>query len=84
VSKLFGYQFSVEFKPGKQNVVIDALSRRDEDLPSVCALSLPTFELYNQLHHESTTLPAFIDKQAQIASGTMGLEWTIIDDIILY
>jgi len=32
VSKLFGYDFSVEYKPGKQNVVADALSRRDEEL----------------------------------------------------
>lgn len=37
VSKLFGYDFSVEFKPGRQNAAADALSRRDEppieDLP---------------------------------------------------
>jgi hypothetical protein len=49
VSKLFGYQFSVEFKPGRQNVVADALSRHDEDTTSVCTLSLPEFELYDQL-----------------------------------
>jgi hypothetical protein len=49
VSKLFGYQFSMEFKPGRQNVVADALSRHDEDTTSVCTLSLPEFELYDQL-----------------------------------
>ena len=27
VSKLLGYDFTVEFKPGSQNVVADALSR---------------------------------------------------------
>jgi hypothetical protein len=72
VSKLFGYQFSMEFKPGRQNAAVDTLSRRNEDLPSVCTLSLPALELYNQLCQESTTLPAFINKRAQIASGTTG------------
>jgi hypothetical protein len=31
VSKLFRYQFTVEFKPSKQNSAADALSRRDEE-----------------------------------------------------
>lgn len=31
VSKLFGYDFKIEYKPGNFNVVADALSRRDSD-----------------------------------------------------
>jgi hypothetical protein len=31
VSKLFGYNFQVEYKPGKMNATADALSRHDED-----------------------------------------------------
>jgi hypothetical protein len=84
VSKLFGYQFSVEFKPGKHNVVADALSRREEDGPEVFALSLPSFDLYDQLCSEMTSLPAFVDKRVEIAGGTTGLGWSIIDDVILY
>jgi hypothetical protein len=60
VSKIFGYQFYMEFKPGKQNAAADALSQRDEEISSVCALSLPTFELYDQLCQESTTLSALM------------------------
>jgi hypothetical protein len=72
VSKLFGYEFSVEFKPGRQNVAVDALSRRDEETPTVCALSLSAFELYNQLCQEVTTLLALITKRGQIVAGTAG------------
>jgi hypothetical protein len=50
----------------------DALSRRDEEMSLVCTLSLPAFELYDQLCQESTTLPALIDKRAQIAAGIVG------------
>lgn len=31
IRKLFGYDFKVDIKPGSQNVVADALSRREED-----------------------------------------------------
>jgi hypothetical protein len=82
VSKLFGYQFSIEFKPGKQNVAADALSRREEDGPAVFALSLPSFDRYDQLRSEATSLPAFVNKRAEIADGMAGLDWSI-DDVIL-
>jgi len=39
VSKLLGYDFTVEYKPGKQNMVADALSCRDATKPSLMALS---------------------------------------------
>jgi hypothetical protein len=48
------------------------LSQRDEDTSSVCALSLPAFELYDQLRQESTTLPALSDKREWIAVGMTG------------
>jgi hypothetical protein len=58
VSKLFDYQFQVEFKPGLQNAATDALSRRDEDPIMVNALSPPEFELMDQFHQESGSLPS--------------------------
>jgi hypothetical protein len=48
VSKLFGFQFTVEFKPGHLNAVVDALPRRDEEAPAVLSISAPTFELFDQ------------------------------------
>ena len=59
VSKLFGYDFSMEFRPGRLNVVADALSRRGDELsvPSagdatMAALSGPSFDFYNTLRRE--------------------------------
>ena len=39
VSKLFGYDFAVEFQPGRLNVVANALSQRDEAADHLHALS---------------------------------------------
>ena len=39
VSKLFGYDFTVEFRSGRLNVVADALSWRDEAADHLHALS---------------------------------------------
>ena len=32
VTKMLGYEFEIIYKKGKQNVVVDALSRKDEDV----------------------------------------------------
>jgi hypothetical protein len=41
VSKLLGFDFVVEYKPGAQNVVADALSRRDKLSGELLSLSTP-------------------------------------------
>ena len=40
ISKLFGFEFSVEYRPGRLNTVADTLSRRDSDLASSSSLLL--------------------------------------------
>ena len=52
VSKLFGYDFAVEYRPGKQNVAADALSRRDEESLAVHAISVPQFSIFDDLRAE--------------------------------
>jgi hypothetical protein len=64
--------------------VVDALSRRDEDPPAVFALSLPGFELYDQLRGEAATLQDFIDKRATIVARTAGPGWSIINGVITF
>jgi hypothetical protein len=41
VAKILGYDFEIVYKKRKQNVVADALSRKDEDVEAfVCAISI--------------------------------------------
>jgi hypothetical protein len=55
ISKLFGFDFTVEYHPGRLNTVADALSRRDTDPADadgdaegvmLCIRSGPTFALF--------------------------------------
>jgi hypothetical protein len=41
VTKILGYDFEIIYKKGKQNVLEDALSRKDEDVEAfLCAISI--------------------------------------------
>ena len=57
ISKLFGFDFTVEYRPGRLNTVADALSRRDvvdaADVPTVgaalCIHSGPSFAFIDEV-----------------------------------
>jgi hypothetical protein len=52
LSKLFGFNFTVEYRPGRLNSMADNLSRRDEeasDTPRALAISGPTFTFLDEL-----------------------------------
>jgi hypothetical protein len=41
VTKILGYDFEIVYKKGKKNVVVEALSRKDEDVEAfLCAISI--------------------------------------------
>jgi hypothetical protein len=84
VSKLFGYDISVEYRPGKQNTAADSLSRRDEDPLAVHALDLPTFTLYDELKAEIAAHPRAQELRDQLASGTAPAGWTLADGLLLF
>lgn len=83
VSKLIGFDFSVEFKPDRTNVVADALSRcNEESAPSVAALSRPTFEGFEAVRHEVQVDHTLQQLQDDIVSGKRGELWSFDDSLI--
>lgn len=84
ISKLFGYDFSVEYRPGRLNVVADAPSRRDTELLQSHALSAPSFSVFEDLKKEiadSPTLSAFRD---EVLAGHRGPSWHVKEGLILH
>jgi hypothetical protein len=83
-SKLLGFDFRVEYKPGAMNTVADALSRRDtEESALALAISAPS-SLFDELRAEyaiDTTLAALRQK---VRAGTRGDKWAVVDDLVTY
>lgn len=48
VAKLMGFDFELRYRPGKQNLVGDALSRREE-VPALQAITGPMWEIWDLL-----------------------------------
>lgn len=84
VSKLFGYNFQVEYKSGKKNAAANALSRRDkcEAAIQTHALSRPEFALFEEFRQESNTLLAVVAKE--IDDGTTDAAWFVVDGFVMH
>ena len=53
VTKMLGYDFEIIYKKGKQNVVADALSRKDEDVEALlCVISIIQPDWINEARDE--------------------------------
>ena len=53
VTNMLGYDFEIIYKKGKQNVVVDALSRKDEDVETLlCAISIIQPDWINETSYE--------------------------------
>ena len=53
VTRMLGYDFEIIYKKGKQNVVADALSRKDADVEALlCAISIIQPDWINEAREE--------------------------------
>jgi hypothetical protein len=52
VTKLFGYDYEIIYKKGKDNVVVDALSQKYEDEESIFSLSFIVPDWFQVVRHE--------------------------------
>jgi hypothetical protein len=84
VSKLLGYDFTIEYKPGRTNVVADALSRRDTPEALLHGISSPSFDLLDDIKHAAQADAELVALRDQIVAGTLADPWTVVDGLVLF
>jgi hypothetical protein len=82
-SKLLGFNFQVEYKPGAHNVVADALSRCNMETATVVAISGPSLQLFDNMRWEIDNDPMFSALHIDAAVGNCGADWRVMDGLIL-
>lgn len=83
ISKLFGYDFKVEYRPGKLNTVADALSRKDSNQEDIHVLSAPSFSFYDDLQQELSS-PQWAEMKGQIEARNKEQQWQVTNGLILH
>jgi hypothetical protein len=82
VSKLFSFDFDVEYRPGRLNTVADALSRRDaEDAPvalctaAAAVLSGPSFIFLDEIRWAVAAAPDAVLLHERLRAGELPAPW---------
>ncbi|KAL0361423.1 UNVERIFIED_CONTAM: Retrovirus-related Pol polyprotein from transposon.6 [Sesamum radiatum] len=68
LSKLLGFHYEIHYKPGKENVVADALSRIPQG-PEYTAISSPTADIFQRLRDFYSTIPVGRELLAAVQAG---------------
>lgn len=76
------FDFIVEYRPGQQNRVVDALSRKEEESAAVLAISISQFQLFDDIRNELQANNELIALHQQIETGQLGFPWAIVDGVI--
>jgi hypothetical protein len=84
VGKLLGFDFSVEYNPGAQNGVADALYRRDTPEGAVLDVSAPRFDYIAQVRQEQASHPVVVALKEELTAGLRGAPWAIVDGLLTY
>jgi hypothetical protein len=78
VTKLFGYDYEIIYKKGKDNVVVDALPRKYEDEGSLFSLSFIVLDWLQAVRQEWLQDPKsshMIQQLQNKASTPLGYSW---------
>lgn len=81
---LIGFDFSVDYRLGRLNMVVDALSCHDAKSTDLAMLSGPSFQLYEDIRQEVERLPEMIKVHQRIISGELSTPWQLQDGLILH
>ena len=90
ISKLFGFDFTVEYRPGRLNTVADALSRRDANTDdgsaegaAFCIIIGPSFALFADIRRATAAAADALLLQQQLAAGELDAPWRLADGLLL-
>jgi hypothetical protein len=72
-AKLLGFDFTVEYKPGCQNIIADTLSRRDVPTSDAYAITGPSFDLFDSVRQAAHIDPVLVTFQEKLESGKLGI-----------
>jgi hypothetical protein len=83
-SKLLNFDFKVEYKSGKANIIVDVLSRRDtEATGELMGLSRPSFDLFDELCTELATDTELRALRDEVLTSNRGEQWKVVDGLIV-
>ena len=84
LSKLMGYDFSVEYRSGRENTVADALSRCHENPATIHAVSSPSTPYLQAVREAIQRSTALRSMRDEILAGERGPHWSVKDGLILF
>jgi hypothetical protein len=92
ISKLFGFDFTVEYRPGRLNTVVYALSRRDAEhapevaaeLGAMCVRSSPTFAFLDDVRQATTRAPDAQEMLRRLGAGKLQAPWRFDRGLLLH
>ncbi|GAU40605.1 hypothetical protein TSUD_28110 [Trifolium subterraneum] len=85
LSKLLGYDYSIQYKAGKTNVVADALSRTTEGPGTHLSFSIPHFIFLDHLKQSLQNSPTFTTLLTQIQNNPSAFSnYKVHQGLILY
>jgi hypothetical protein len=84
VSKLLGFNFSVEYKLGRTNVVANALFRRGTEQGVMHTLSYANFDIMATIRKAKISDLALVALKDQITAGMLGEPWALTDGLVTF
>jgi hypothetical protein len=91
ISKLFGFDFTVEYCPGRLNIVADTLSRRDLEREAkgtegaaACALLGPSFAFLDDVRRATREAEDAQHLLQQLADGALAAPWRMDGGLLLH
>jgi hypothetical protein len=92
ISKLFRFDFTVEYRPGRLKTVADALSRHHaeltpevaDELGAMCVRSSPIFAFLDDVRQATARAPDAQDMLRRLGGGEFQAPWRFDDGLLLH